>query len=166
MPKLTDPIRGGETFRQKPEHALIVRSYNDAQAECCCGKWTLTCTGERTIEQIRTHYRTHLAGCKARKKKERPFEAACRIIHAIAPDLRTESIANGRPFEVLDVLLNGKDKAGVYNVTFPRAPHAEKFLDAAKAQGFTAYGYRSIKRVGQNWVRTKTFRTVVIQVQP
>lgn len=59
-PKFFDPIRGGETFRPRPEHHLIVRSYHDAQAECRCGNWSYAATGERTLEQIRAEYRIHL----------------------------------------------------------------------------------------------------------
>lgn len=41
------------------KHTLIVKSLNDAEAECSCGNWYIACTGERTREDIKKEYKKH-----------------------------------------------------------------------------------------------------------
>jgi len=48
----------------KEKHKLIIKSLHDGQAECSCGHWWYTFTGERTKSQIRAKYRKHLKDYK------------------------------------------------------------------------------------------------------
>lgn len=43
----------------KSGHKLVIKSLHDAQAECSCGKWSLSCTGARTKKEIEKEFRTH-----------------------------------------------------------------------------------------------------------
>lgn len=42
------------------KHRLIIKCLNDAQAECNCGKWFISCTGERKRKDIEKEYKKHL----------------------------------------------------------------------------------------------------------
>jgi len=52
-------------------HGLTIHSLSDAQASCKCGRWSITCTGELTLEKITEAYQRHLANERNRNKRER-----------------------------------------------------------------------------------------------
>lgn len=43
----------------KKSHLLRIKSLNDAQADCTCGHWGVTCTGERTRAELRRYHKIH-----------------------------------------------------------------------------------------------------------
>lgn len=43
-------------------HKLIIKSLHDAQAECACGHWWYSFTGELTKKEIEREYKKHLKG--------------------------------------------------------------------------------------------------------
>ena len=81
------------------------------------------------------------------------------------------SIQGGQPFELLGQLLRSKehndylDKIS-YRVEFYKAYQAAKFLKIAEKAGLKARPYHKIKKSGLNWVRTKTFTTVIVYKEP
>lgn len=50
-------IYGGNKMKKGK---LIIKSLNDAQAECSCGHWWYSATGERTKKEIIAEWKKHL----------------------------------------------------------------------------------------------------------
>lgn len=46
-------------IKKLPKHKLIIKSLNDAQADCACG-WHYVATGERKLGDITKEYKKHL----------------------------------------------------------------------------------------------------------
>jgi hypothetical protein len=51
------------------EHKLVVKSLDDAQAECSAGDWHMSATGPRTREEIQDQFNKHVAQHKEAAKK-------------------------------------------------------------------------------------------------
>ena len=48
-------------------HKLIIKSLHDAQADCSCGRWHISCTGERTREELEDIHKAHVKWEKTRR---------------------------------------------------------------------------------------------------
>lgn len=44
---------------KKQKHKLIIKSLNDAQAECSCCGWYFCSTGELTKKEIKKEFKKH-----------------------------------------------------------------------------------------------------------
>lgn len=96
-------------------------------------------------------------------------ERARSIIQTIMPGVSC-SVSLGRPMELFSSLLNGSEneeklKDYIVTITFNDARVAERFYNEAKGKGYKVDPYRTIVKRGLNWVRSKTFKAVIMVIR-